>query len=122
MPSELRNKILQADDLESEVVDVPQWGVEVEIRSLSGRDRAALNRVATSGDGFDLERWYSEILIATVHDPETGERVFEKADAKALGGKSNAALERLAQTAMRISGMAATAVDEAEEEFEGNPN
>ena len=112
----IRSIILEADDLSSETITVPEWGdVKIEIRSMTGRDRAALQKKFR--DEFDMEAWYTELTLATVYDPETGKRVFEPADRKEIGGKSAKVLERIANIATRLSGMAAEAVTEAEGEL-----
>ena len=36
---DIRSQILQAEDLPSEPVEIPEWGVSVFVRSMSGRDR-----------------------------------------------------------------------------------
>lgn len=115
--ADLRNKIINSNDLESEIIEVPEWGdVKLEIRSMTGRDRAALQK-HFRGDDFDMEVWYVELVLATVYDPETGDRVFGPADRKEIGGRSAKVLERIAEVATRLSGMAAGAVSEAKDEL-----
>jgi len=110
----LRDKILAAKDIQDEVVDVPEWGVKLLVRGLTGRQRARLLQNAVDANGnVDLERIYPELVIYSVYDPETGEQVFKPADRDALADKSGAALERIAQVAMRLSGLSANAVKEA---------
>ena len=76
MADNLRSRILEANDLDSEVITVPEWdNAVIEIRSMTGRDRAALQK-HFKGDDFDMETWYVELVLATVYDPDTGKRVF----------------------------------------------
>ena len=105
--SKLRDQILNADDRKSEIVDVPEWGCELEVRSLTGAQRAAFMEAA-----FDLEtgqpdfaRIYPTLIIQTCHDPETGEPVFEATDRDVLNTKSAAVTERLAKAAMELAGL-----------------
>lgn len=113
--ADLRTSILEADDLESEVVTVDQWGVDVVVKSPDARQRARLMRDfmnAETGE-VDYERMYPAIVIATVHDPETGATVFESSDFEMLAGKNGAAMETVARVAMRLAGFTADdAVDE----------
>lgn len=110
----LRERILASDDLTSESVEVPQWNVTVEVRSMTGRTRSRLLKKAVQEDGtLDLERLYPELVIATAHDPETGTPLFNADDQDALLEKNGAALEVIAQAAMRVSGIGSKAVDEA---------
>lgn len=102
----LRESILNANDLESTIVELPVWGVRLEVRSLDGRSRARLLSTAAKPDGsVDLERLYPDMVIACTYDPETGERVFTDDDREVLLGKSASQLEKLALAAMEVSGM-----------------
>lgn len=102
----LRDQILSANDIESTLLEVPNWGVTLEVRSMDGRSRARLLKAAALPDGtVDLERLYPEVVILCSHDPETGERVFTDADRDGLLSKSAAAIELVALTAMNVSGM-----------------
>lgn len=111
----LREKILNAKDIKSEKVKIPEWDVTVEVRGLTGKQRARLLQDAIGEDGKpDLERIYPELVILSTYDPETGEQVFQPADRDALIEKSGAALEKIAQVAMRLSGLQPDALKEAE--------
>lgn len=102
----LRDQILAAQDIKEEILNVPEWGVSVLIRGLSARQRARLLQDAIDARGRpDLEKIYPELAILTVHDPDTREPVFKPADRENLAEKSGAALERIAQAAMRLSGL-----------------
>lgn len=111
--SNLRNKILQAEDIESEMVEVPQWGVTVEVRSMDARSRISMTQDVSEDGSVSMERLYPDMVIQTAHDPETGERIFGADDRDLLLSKSSAALDILATAAMRVSGMSPTSVDEA---------
>lgn len=111
--SSLRSKILESDDITSEMVEVPQWGVTVEVRSMDARSRILMTQDVSEDGDVSMERLYPDMVIQTAHDPATGERIFEAADRDALLAKSSAALDILATAAMRVSGMAPGAVDEA---------
>lgn len=117
MAINLREKILQADDIKKERVKIDEWGVEVEVRSLSGAERARVVENSRSKDGdVDEQKFYSMLVIASVFDPETGEKIFKPADRDILSQKSFSALNKIAKVAARISGMD----DESEEKAEKN--
>lgn len=122
MASELRKQVLEVDDIESEIVEVPQWNVKILVKGMSGKARAQFLRNTAQGDRVDFERFYPELIIATAHDPESGERVFDPADRDALNTKSGAALDLLATRAMQISGIGRASVDEAEQDLGDTPN
>ena len=109
----LRDRILQADDIGREIITVPQWGVDLEVRTLSAQQRSRMLQTCTLADGnIDLDRLYPMLIIGTVFEPGTNDRVFSEADLPLLQEKSAAAIEFVAQKAMQMSGMTAKAVDD----------
>jgi len=108
----LRDTILNADDRQSEQMDVPEWGVTIELRGLTGADRAAFLADAVTDDGkVDFTRVWPNLLIAGCYDPDTGEPVFTQLDRDALNTKSAGVTERVAQRIQAISGLSEDAVD-----------
>lgn len=102
----LRGKILAANDATSELVEVPEWGVTVEVRSITAKERALLLNDAANNQGkVDLSKIYPDMVIAATFDPDTGERVFSEADKDEISGKNGKAVERIADVAGRLSGM-----------------
>jgi hypothetical protein len=119
---DLRTKIFEADDGKSELVEVEEWGVKVEVRSMTGKRRAFMMTRFMGDGGLDTERLYPELLIATVYDPETGDMVFRPEDADALNERNAAALERIAQVALRLSGMTEKAQDDLGKDSSPTPS
>ena len=117
MASELRKTILEADDIGIELVEVPEWGTTIEVRGMDGTQRAKLLKGAAAGGEVDMEKWFPDLLIATVFDPENGEKVFERADRDALNAKSGAAIAAIADVSARLSGLGATDMQIAKEEL-----
>lgn len=111
----LRDEILEYDDVESEVHPIRWWGgKKVEIRSLTGDQRAHVLNIARVADGRVDTRIFNPTMAASAcYDPETGERLFTDEDVKALGRKNSAALEFIARIAGRLSGMGENAFDDA---------
>jgi hypothetical protein len=121
----LKDLILAADDLTFEDHQVPEWGgATVRVQAMTGTDRDAFEAkmVALKKGGQNdakavelrLTNFRSKVLVKCLHDPETGERVFEDNEAHKLGGKNAAVLDRLFDVAKRLSGMDEKAVEEAE--------
>ncbi len=109
----MRERILALDDVESELVDLPVWGVKLEVRSMTGTERAAmLERFIDDRGEMNVRDLYPSLVIASVFDPETGDKVFGPDDHDALNEKNAAALERLAQAAMRLSGISQEAQED----------
>lgn len=110
----IRDQIIASSDIETELVEVPAWGVTVEVRSMDGRTRLNMMSTVTDTNGeIEMTKLYPDIIIACAHDPETGERVFDENDRDLLLSKSAGALELVASASMRVSGMAAASLDEA---------
>lgn len=109
----IRDQILAKQDIPSEMVDVPEWGVKVEVRGMTGAERTRIMDKATQNAGdVNLQFVYPEIVIATAFDPETGEQVFKPSDRDALLAKSATALDRIAAVGMRLSGFTAESADD----------
>ena len=114
----IRDQIFSSQDIPHKIVEVPVWGVTVEVRGMTGAERThILNLAAQSNGVVDLQVVYPEIVIATAHDPETGEKVFESNDRVALMSKSAQALDLLAQAGMELSGFTQEAQETAGKSF-----
>ena len=111
----LRDLILQSADIKSENLSVPQWGVELNVKTMTAVERSRLVASCTSKvdgeDKVDMEKMYPLLIVAAVFDPETGEKVFTLEDVSALQDKSAAAIELVASKVMEMSGMTKDAVD-----------
>jgi len=119
-----RDTILGVSDLQTEKVDVPEWGGDVIVRGLTGEERdayeASRRQVRNAGTPhaevvFIQDNARASLLVKCLVD-EHGERLFTDRDAPALGQKNGAVLDRLFDVASRLSGMS----DEEAEKLEGN--
>ena len=112
--SDLRAAILSADDVPEESLEIPEWGVTVTVKGMTGESRAhMMTRSVDPNTGeMSFEALYPEVIIATVMDPETGEPVFGPGDRGVLNSKSGGVLERVAQEGMRRSGRTKAEQDE----------
>lgn len=112
--ADLRNQILNTDDIKEEVVEVEEWDCKVLVRGLSGKDRSEiLNNALTNNNRFDFSKVYPDLVIATAFDPETKEKIFKKTDRDAINNKSGSALEKIAGVAVRLSGLGQQGVNMA---------
>jgi hypothetical protein len=115
----LREKILNASDIRSEIVRVDAWDVSVEVRGLSGEQRAQVVNAARREDGsIDDGRIIVPLIIAATFDPDTKAQVFQKADRDTLETKNAAVLDEVAKVALRLSGLG----DASSETLRGNSN
>lgn len=120
-----RDAILAANDVQFEDVDVPEWGGKVRVKSLTGKERDALESSMIEGKGknanVNLNNLRAKLVArATVNEDE--ERVFNDADIAALGAKSAAALTRVYEVAQRLSGITQEDVDELTKNSETAPS
>ena len=112
-----KEQILEAADLQSVPVEVPEWGGRVLVRTMTGADRDAFeNRMVTvKSDGTrtpDMTNLRAKLVALTLVD-DAGNRLFEVGDIPRLAAKSAAALERVFEAAQRINGLGLKAEDEA---------
>jgi hypothetical protein len=110
----LRDRILQASDITAETVEVPEWGVTVEVRTMTGAERAKIMQSAAEAGGvMDFTKIYPDVVISCTFDPESGERVFDWEDRPNLMAKSGLAIDRIAAVGLRLSGFTKEAQDAA---------
>jgi hypothetical protein len=111
----LREAILNHDDLPRELVAVPEWGVSVYVRTLSGTERDAFEEGSLVKRGKSKEVSLRNIrarLVALAVVDADGKRIFADSDVAALGAKSGKAIDRLFDVASRLSGISESDVDE----------
>lgn len=120
-----RDDILNAVDLTTREVPVPQWGGSVLVRGLSGEERDAyemstmVERPKLGGKPGELEMVAdlangTAKLVARCIVGDDGERVFTDADVIALGKKSAQAMTAVWQVAAELSGITQAATDQIE--------
>jgi hypothetical protein len=116
-----RDAILAADDLPVRVVDVPEWGGAVRLRSLTGQQRDAFDtetyKEAMAADKPGAgPRIVRAALVRWCAIGADGELLFAPDDLAALAGKNGAVLDRLWAAAQEHNGF----TDRDLEELAGN--
>lgn len=106
-----RDQILMCDDLPRETVQVPEWGGDVQVRTMTGTDRDAFEASLIGKEGR-LENVRARLVSLTLCD-EGGVRLFTDDDITALGHKSAKALDRVFAVAQRLNGIGTDQVDSA---------
>lgn len=107
--------ILQAQDITTETVDVPEWGGQVLVRALDGTERDALEASMIQGKGKNAQVNLTNLrakLVARSLVDEQGKRLFGDGDIPALAHKSAMALNRVYEVAQRMSGITQEDVDD----------
>ncbi len=106
-----RARILSADDLAIERVEVPEWGGSVCVRTLTGAERDRFEGEILRRSEGDIQGLKALLVILTACDEE-GQPLFEKVDVEAVRGKNARALERVCEVAQKLNGL--TEADVAE--------
>ena len=101
MTSELRDKILAADDLGREVVHVDEWDMDVTVRGMTAGEVEAFGAEVTNGK---MPQVMARLACLVIVD-EDGQRVFSDEDADALGRKNPVAIRTVFMAAQRVSGL-----------------
>src|SRR5574337_1084901 len=113
-----KDQILEANDLRTEEVAVPEWGGSVRVRTMTGADRDAfeVSMMTILPDGSrrpNISDMRSKLVALTVVD-DAGALLFGLDDVPVLARKSAAALDRVYQAAQRINGLGDQAEGAAE--------
>ena len=115
-----KEAILQQADRKVEMVEVPEWGGVVYVRSLTGAERDQFESSIVERNGRDvrtnLRNLRARLVVMAACD-ENGEPIFSTEDAAALGAKNAAALDRIFSVAQRLSGLRDNDVQELAENF-----
>lgn len=115
-----RDQILGATDIKTETVDVPEWGGEVLVRSLTGKQRDEFEATMMERRGKKMVPNTANMrakLVAWSVVSEQGERLFTQADIADLGEHSAAAIHRVYLAAAELSGLTDDDIGEEVENF-----
>ena len=116
-------EILEAVDIVTEEVAVPEWAGSVLVKAMTGAERDAfeesvLRKSAAGGYETIMTNMRAKLLVRTLVDAD-GEQLFAAEDVAALGEKSAEVLDRLFDVASRLSGVSADDVEELAKNSEG---
>ena len=104
----LRDQILQADDLPRKEVPIPEWRTKVWIRTLTAGERDRFEGAQTK-DPYTNVR--ARLAVLCMID-ESGSSLFTEADIPALSAKSSKALDRIFAASVRLNGISKADIDE----------
>ena len=118
-----KTAILSHTTIQKELVGVPEWGGEVWVKELTGKERdsyeAEIFQIKSNGRKTETKFMHANIrarllVLSIVNDD--GVRLFEDYELESLGNLGALALDRLFTVAQRLSGFTEKDV----EELEGN--
>jgi hypothetical protein len=117
--------VLDLADLQDELVEVPEWGVRLRVRSLTGTERDAFEASLLETRGrsreVNLRNMRAKLVAQSVRKADDS-RVFSDGQVEALGRKNAAALQRVFRIAQRLSGLAEDEVEELTRELGEDPS
>ncbi len=102
-----RDAILEVNDVRKEVVNVPEWGGQINVRGLTSRQRDSFERNHLDGK---LKDYRATVASQAICDDE-GKQIFQSSDILKLGEKSSSALSLVFDVAMKLSGITEKDVD-----------
>jgi len=107
--------ILNADDLPTAPVEIPEWGGQFHVRTMTGVERDQFDHDLMSskrGDKIDGRGMKARMCFLTLCDAD-GARIFEDAaDQVELQSKSSAVLDRVWDEACKLNGLTEDDVEE----------
>ena len=125
----IREQIKSAEDSSSELYEIPEWGVTLQIRSMTARSRALFVAEMASEDGTvggvnnpdRIEGMWWNVISQTCYDPATGEKAFEDGDQEWLFEKNARIVNDLANECMAASGLSEDSIDDAGKDSSASP-
>jgi len=110
----LKNKIKVAQDIKSEVVKIPAWGVSVEVREFSLAVRDEILTLQQADEDMPEGKVTWEVLKRCCYDPETKELIFVDEDKEWFFKKGATSTDVLKKAALTINGLGVGTVEGAE--------
>lgn len=123
----IRDKVASISDISYEQIDVPEWGLKLWVRGLTGSERdryeqLALGETRGGQDPSKAQVHRAELVQMATLDHEGDEppdanapRAFRPADIAMLQERSSLPLTRLASAILRLSGFGTDAKSAAEQ-------
>ena len=103
-----KKQILEANDIEIKVVNIPEWGGKVNVKALTGTERdkfeASIVSVRGKSQHVNMQNIRAKLCSLCIVD-ENGERLFSDAEIGQLGKKSAKPLDRIFDIASEMSGI-----------------
>jgi hypothetical protein len=101
-----RDAILGNADTVMEVVEIPEWGGKINVKSLSAKERDQFEASMFTQKGDDVVRNLENLrarLVSKTACDEKGNLLFREDDVRAIGKKNAAAVDRAFAVAQRLS-------------------
>jgi hypothetical protein len=120
-----RSQILEAEDRQYDTVDCPEWGGEVRLRSISGRQRDDYEQSMLEQRGNDrkvnMRNARAKLIVLCAVD-EAGQPLFTTEDVRRLGAKNARPLDRLFDACQKLAGLSEDDLRGMTENFDDDPD
>lgn len=117
---EIAAAISQTNDLPIEMLNVPEWNLDVYIRTMTGAERSQWELSIVDGEKGGRENIYARLASEVICD-HAGKRVFTAEQAMGLGGKSCKALKRVFEKAQHLNGLSEADIEDLAKNSGGGP-
>lgn len=104
--------ILAAPDIQEKLIEVPEWGGAVKIKSFTREEVYDIRQRALVGGQVDERMLEMLFLVHGISEPK-----FSEEHIIALRKKNAAVIERILREIFALSGLGRLAVDEAKRQF-----
>jgi len=104
-----KEQIIDAKDILTKVVPVPEWGGEVTVAVMDGPSRDEWELMLYSEGKADQTNRRARLCAMTIVDPQTGQRMFSVDE---LTKKSGIALDRVFIVAMKLNKIGSEALED----------
>lgn len=120
-----RTQIFDAEDRTYDVVDCPEWGGEVRLRSITGRQRdefeAGLVQQRGNDRKLNMSNARAKLIVLCAVD-ENGQLLFTADDIRRLGSKNAKPLDRLFDACQALAGLTEDDLKDMTENFDETPD
>jgi hypothetical protein len=110
------DEILASSDLMEEIIDCPEWGGQVKIRSFSKACQLDIRKAASVGGSLDNDKLEMLLLVQGMVEPQ-----FAADQIPLLREKSAVVIDRILKRILEVAGMAEGSVKESERSFPARP-
>ena len=107
-----KKDILSAKDRTTIVMDIPEWGGEITLGSLSSQDRDRYEEALTGSNVDKYDNIVAKFVAKSIMD-ENGERIFTEKDITELGKKSGKVMLRIFMEARKLNDLTEDDVKES---------
>ena len=119
-----RENILKIQDIQIELVHVPEWGGDVYVKGMTGAERdkfeSSLMVLRGKSQTLNMANIRAKLASLTICD-ENGKRLFSEQDVQVLSQKSASALQRVFVVAQKLSRIGDEDIEELAEGLKADP-